>query len=294
MSDVGATMTSMTFRGRKSGTALAHRVVWIHQFGFVGRHWLEALRSAFPRARQRHVSASCRVAAAGLLLLTLSGCASDLAGTTPGDPYEPFNRKVFGLNQNFDHHVARPVAVFYSRAVPAFARDGLHNVLVNLRLPVVLANDVLQGDAGRAKDTLGRFVINSTVGVGGLIDVAAKTGVPEHTTDFGVTLGRYGVEGGPFLVLPLLGPSNVRDTVGYGVDIALDPTTWIAFQSATWYKTGRQVADVIDTRAQNIGLLDELEHGTLDLYATERNVYLQHREAEIHRGKPNVENLPEF
>jgi phospholipid-binding lipoprotein MlaA len=238
--------------------------------------------------------ASWHFVSACLLLLALSAGASAAPEPTPGDPYESFNRKVFGLNENFDHGVARPVAVFYSRAVPAFARDGLHNFLVNLGLPVVLANDVLQGDAGRAKDTLGRLIINSTLGVGGLVDVAQKTGVPEHTTDFGVTLGTWGVDGGPFLVLPLLGPSNVRDAAGYGVDIALDPTTWIGFRSAAIFKTARAGAVVIDTRAQNIGFLDDLERGTLDLYATERNVYLQHREAEIHHGKPSFETLPDF
>jgi phospholipid-binding lipoprotein MlaA len=248
-----------------------------------------------PVARGRRlIAVGWRVAAASLLLLTLGGCASEMSNATPGDPYEPFNRKVFALNLNFDRKVARPVAVFYSRAMPAFARDGIHNFLENLNQPVVFANDVLQGEAGRAKDTVGRFVINSTVGIGGLIDVAQKTGVPEHTSDFGVTLGTWGVAGGPFLVLPLLGPSNVRDTVGYGVDIAFDPSTWIAFRSATIFKAARWGAGIVDTRARNIALLDGLERGTLDLYATERNVYLQHRDAEIDRDKPSFENLPQF
>jgi phospholipid-binding lipoprotein MlaA len=237
----------------------------------------------------------CKTMGAGMLLLAVCGCASAPPSNIAGDdPYESTNRKVFSLNENFDHHVARPVAVFYSRAVPALARTGIHNVLVNLGLPVVFANDVLQGNADRAKDTVGCFVINSTVGIGGLIDVAQKTGVPEHTTDFGITLGTYGIAGGPFLVLPLLGPSNVRDAFGYGVDIALDPTTWISFQSSTFFKLGRFGAGVIDSRAQNIALLDQLERSSVDLYATERNVYLQHREAEIHPGNANFDNLPQF
>jgi len=240
---------------------------------------------------------TCRTVAMGLLVLALCGCAgSGAKGIVTGDndPYEAMNRKTFALNEKVDKHFARPVAVFYTRAVPGFARDGIHNFLTNLDVPVIFANDVLQGEPHRAVDSVGRFIINSSIGIGGLIDVAQKTGIPEHTSDFGETLAVYGVDEGPFLVLPMLGPSNPRDALGYGVDIVLDPSTWITWRSSAFFKLGRGVANIVDLRAQNIQTLDQLERSSLDLYATERSLYRQHRESEINHGKPNIENLPNF
>jgi phospholipid-binding lipoprotein MlaA len=238
-----------------------------------------------------------RVVAASLLALSL-GCGAAWAQTNAGadnnDPLESVNRKIFDLNQNADAHFARPVAVFYSRAVPWLVRDGIHNLLVNIHTPVILANDILQGKPQRAVDTIGRIVVNTTVGVGGLVDVAAKTGIPEHSTDFGETLAGYGVDEGPYLVLPILGPSDVRDAAGYGVDIAFDPTTWVAFTSASWFKFGKSVVGVVDTRSRNIGLIDDLEGSSLDVYATERSAYRQHRESVINHGRPDVQDLPDF
>jgi phospholipid-binding lipoprotein MlaA len=240
---------------------------------------------------------TCRAIAMGVFLLALGGCASTANNNVSAgdnDPYESFNRKVFSLNESLDKHLMRPVAVFYTRAVPEPARAGLHNALTNLNLPVTFANDVLQGEAHRAVDTVGRFIVNSTIGIGGLVDVAQKTGIPEHSADFGETLGVWGVGEGPFLVLPALGPSNPRDAVGYAADIALDPVTWVTFRSSTFFKLGRGVAAIVDERAQVLGTLDELERTSLDLYATERSLYRQHREAEINHGKPNLDNLPNF
>jgi phospholipid-binding lipoprotein MlaA len=240
---------------------------------------------------------TCRCIAVAALALALWGCASpatNSATTGENDPYEAMNRKTFALNQDVDKHFARPIAVFYSRAVPEPARDGIHNFLLNLGMPVTFGNDVLQGEAKRAVDTLGRFVVNSTVGIGGLVDVAQKTGIPEHSADFGETLAVWGVGEGPFLVLPALGPSNPRDAFGMGVDIVLDPMTWITFRSSEFFRLGRGGLGIIDERAQNIETLDQLERSSLDLYATERSLYRQHREAEINHGKPNIDNLPNF
>ena len=119
--------------------------------------------------------------------------------------------------------MATPVAKFYRSAVPQPARTGIHNALENLHAPVVLANDVLQGESEKAGDTAGRFVINSTVGVAGLIDVATSLGIPAHDNDFGITLGKGGAAEGSYLVLPFIGPRPPRDLVGSGVDIAFDP-----------------------------------------------------------------------
>lgn len=242
------------------------------------------------------MSVTCRAAAVVFLALGLAGCAGSTNSVATGenDPYEATNRQMFALNQKMDKYFAKPIAVAYTKVVPDPARDGIHNFLVNLNLPVTFANDVLQGEAHRAVDTVGRFVVNSTIGIGGLIDVAQKTGIPEHTSDFGETLAVYGVKEGPYLVLPVLGPSNPRDAFGYGVDIALDPGTWITFRSSRFFMLGRTAAGIIDERAENLDTLDQLERSSVDLYATLRSLYRQHRQAEINHGKPNIENLPNF
>jgi phospholipid-binding lipoprotein MlaA len=230
-----------------------------------------------------------------MFALTAAGCATGPNG--PGDqndPYEAQNRQIFELNQSLDRNVALPIAKGYVAVVPEPARDGIHNFLVNLHVPVIFANDVLQGEASRAGETLGRFTVNSTLGVGGLIDVATKVGIPEHHSDFGETLAVYGVNEGPYLVLPMIGPSNPRDAAGYVVDTALDPSTWISWRSSTFFKLGRGVLDLVDTRSRNIETLDELERSSVDLYATMRSLYRQHRQAEINHGKADIDNLPNF
>ncbi|HEY3777862.1 MAG TPA: VacJ family lipoprotein [Rhizomicrobium sp.] len=244
------------------------------------------------------MAALARNLAAALLALGAAGCATTTrpsqAALDQNDPYEAQNRQVFELNQKLDKYVALPVATFYVNTVPEPARQSIHNFLTNLDVPVTFANDVLQGDADRAADSLGRFVINSTVGVGGLIDVAQKVGVREHVSDFGETLAVYGVDSGPYLVLPVLGPSDPRDAAGYVVDIGLNPLTWISWRSSTYFKIGGDVLAIIDERAQNIEALNEIERTSVDVYATERSLFRQHRAAEINHGKPNIENLPNF
>jgi len=236
--------------------------------------------------------------AALLLALGVAGCATNTlpsqAALDANDPYEAQNRQVFEFNQKLDKYVALPIAEFYVNTVPDPAREGIHNFLVNLDVPVTFANDVLQGAADRAAQSLGQFVVNSTLGIGGLVNIAPKLGIPEHESDFGETLGVYGVNAGPYLVLPLLGPSDPRDAAGYAVDVALDPSTWISWRSSTWFKLGRGFMKIVDERARNIDLLNEIERTSVDVYATERSLYRQHREAEIHHGNANIENLPNF
>ncbi len=240
---------------------------------------------------------ACRSFAVALLILGLAGCASSppSPGTTDqNDPYEATNRKVFALNENLDKHFAKPLAVFYSDYVPEGAQDGIHNFLTNLGLPVTFANDVLQGEAERAAQTLGRFAFNSTFGIGGFMDEWAKAGRPEHSADFGETLAVYGVDEGPYLVLPVVGPSNPRDAVGYSVDILMDPATWISFRSSIFFSLGRTGLNLVDERSQNIETLDQIERTSVDFYAAMRSLYRQHRQAEINHGQPNIENLPNF
>jgi len=234
---------------------------------------------------------SVSFAAACAFAVSLAGCAAtDPSGQN--DPYEQTNRKIFAMNQDLDHAVARPVAVFYTHVVPGVARDGIHNVLHNLDSPVIFANDLLQGETTRAGQTLGRAVVNSTLGLGGLVDLAGKIGIPAHDEDFGQTLAVWGAKEGPYLVLPAVGPSNPRDLAGTGGDIAMSPLTWINFHTKIWYDIGREALEVIDLRARNIDTLDQIERTSVDLYATTRSLYRQHRNAEIRNGAPDTENLP--
>ena len=221
----------------------------------------------------------------------LCGCADDPASSD--DRFEQTNRSVFAFNQKIDRNITRPVAVFYNHAVPQFARDGLHNVLINLDSPVTLANDVLQADVVRTSQTAGRIAINSTLGLGGLVDLASRVGIPAHETDFGETLGSYGVGEGPYLVLPLLGPSNPRDFAGSIVDVFFDPLIYAKWQGATALEIGHESSDVLDTRARNIDTVDELQQSSLDFYTTVRSVYRQHREFEIRHGQ-SPQNLPDY
>lgn len=228
-----------------------------------------------------------------VLGLALTGCAS----TQPGgvnDPYEQTNREIFRLNQRTDRNILLPVAKAYVAIVPKPARNGLHNFFTNLDLPVTFANDVLQGEATRASQTFGRFSVNTTLGIGGLFDVASSFGIPSHSEDFGQTLAVYGVAGGPYLVLPLLGPSNPRDTVGRVADIFMDPLYWITWPGSTYWKIGEGVLSGIDLRAQNIGTLESIERTSVDYYASLRSLYRQTRENEIRNGKPDTKDLPDF
>jgi len=228
--------------------------------------------------------------AAVLATASLAGCATDPSGQN--DPYEKTNRSIFSFDQALDHAVARPVAVFYNHAVPEFARDGVHNFLTNLDAPVTFGNDVLQGSPDRAGQTLGRMVINSTIGLGGLVDVAAKMGIAPHEEDFGQTLGVWGVGEGPYLVVPLTGPSNPRDSVGTVVDYFMDPLTYMKWNNSTLYMGIRTGMGFVDLRARNVDNLDQIERTSVDLYATTRSLYRQHRNAEIRNGAPDTENLP--
>jgi phospholipid-binding lipoprotein MlaA len=235
-----------------------------------------------------------RVMSGLMFALLVSGCATSNSpdAVENNDPYEPFNRHIFEMNETVDNNVALPVAVFYHHAVPTPAREGVHNFLENLDEPKTFANDVLQGDFSHAAETFGRFTVNSTIGMGGLVDAATVFGIGNHDSDFGETLALWGVGEGPFLVLPLLGPSNPRDAAGDLVDIGFDPTTYITFRSSVYWMIGRGTMSIVDTRERNIGTIREIERSSVDLYATERSLYRQHRNSEIHGGKPDLNNLP--
>ncbi|HEY3859305.1 MAG TPA: VacJ family lipoprotein [Gammaproteobacteria bacterium] len=202
--------------------------------------------------------------------------------TQTQDPWEGFNRKVYAFNDTLDKDVARPVAKTYVRAMPAPARDGIHNVVTNLDEPITVVNDALQGKLTQTLQDLGRFVINSTVGILGWFDVAIHVGLPHHDEDLGQTLAVWGVPSGPYLVLPVLGPSTVRDTGGRVGDIYADPPRDAL--PPRW-RNAEYVVDALDTRVslmQTNGALDS----AYDPYAFMRDAYIQNRRYKIYDGNP--------
>jgi phospholipid-binding lipoprotein MlaA len=215
-------------------------------------------------------------------------------GTDVYDPFEKENRAFFSASLALDRAVLRPVAVFYSRALPQRVRDSVRNFIDNLGSPVVFANDVLQGDVDKAGVTLLRIGMNSTLGIGGLFDPAATLGYPHHSNDFGITLGDYGVGEGPYLFIPILGPSNARDATGYVTDWAFDPFFYVALRENFFWQLGRTAVDDIDARSRNLATLDEIQKSSLDFYATVRSLYHQQRESLIGGGMPAMQNLPNF
>jgi phospholipid-binding lipoprotein MlaA len=223
----------------------------------------------------------------------LSGCATKPPADDPdavadyqqtNDPLEPTNRVFYAVNNGLDTVILRPLAIGYRYAVPSPVRNGIHNALSNLGTPVQLGNDMLEGKPRRAGDTTMRFLINTTIGVGGIFDVAKKWGYPDHDSDFGMTLASWGVPEGPFLFLPILGPNDPRDAIGFGVDNAMDPFTWMGPPSSTAvtaFKWTRFGLNAVDSRERVLDALDSIKKTALDPYATFRSLYRQHRHAQI-------------
>jgi phospholipid-binding lipoprotein MlaA len=211
---------------------------------------LDSLTKDVPAARR-----VCAVALTGLTL-AMAGCATPPANDPAAieaykranDPIEPFNRHMLEVNLVLDNAVLKPIAYVYKETLPQFSQDAVDAFLHNLRTPVILANDLMQGDGDRAWTTFVRFAANSTFGLGGLIDVAADMGYPAHDEDFGQTLAVWGIEDGPYLMLPLFGPSNPRDAVGRLVDTLIDPLSYVAPSS---WQIGQFAAEAVDDRAKN-------------------------------------------
>jgi len=204
------------------------------------------------------------------------------ATPTDDDPLEGFNRAVFAFNDVFDRFLLRPIAYGYGYVTPDFVKRGVRNVFTNLGSPVVLANDVFQLDGSGAVTTTGRFLINSTVGVLGFFDVAKEVGMPGHPADFGQTLHRYGAGAGPYLVLPLLGPSSVRDGFGRVVDTFLDPLTYVL---DFYPRLAVTAGDGVTRRETLITPLDDLRANSVDYYAALRSAYFQDRAVALQKGR---------
>lgn len=226
---------------------------------------------------------SLRLSPLILLALLAAGCASPGGYTDPKDPFEPFNRKVYKFNDAVDKAVLKPVARGYTKAVPAGGRNIINNFFSNLDDVLVTLNDVLQLKLKQAFNDGGRFIINTAFGGLGLADVAAKAGFPKHHEDFGQTLGYWGVKSGPYLVLPFLGPSDVRDATGLYVDGITGPATTMkppATRNATL------ALNFVRVRANLLANEQVLETAGLDPYAFLRDAYLSHRESEVYDGHP--------
>jgi phospholipid-binding lipoprotein MlaA len=215
-----------------------------------------------------------------VLALLLPGCAS-LGGSNPADPWEGLNRRTFALNDTVDRAVLKPVATFYVRAVPSFARTGVRNFFANLADVGTGLNNLLQGKLRNGASDLGRFGINTVVGIAGLWDVATPVGLQKHNEDFGQTLGWWGMPPGPFVVLPLLGPSTARDAPAKLVDPGYFYGSALGNGAASW---GYSAAGAVNGRANLLPAEKLLDQAALDRYALVRDVWLQRRENQVHDG----------
>ncbi len=239
-------------------------------------------------------AASLRLAAILLSGIVLAACATTGGAPDVGDPLEATNRVLFDVTLAIDRNVTRPVAIGYRDGIPQGGRVVVRNFLDNLNSPVVFANDVLQGEPNRAGTTLARTVVNTTIGIGGLFEIAERWGLPKHYEDFGQTLAVWGVGEGPYLIVPILGPSNARDMVGFGVDFVMDPLFHVNWGDKRYIPWTRFGVDMIDLRSRAIVQVDDIERTSADFYAATRSLYRQNRVNAINNGVVEVEDLPDF
>ncbi len=230
---------------------------------------------------------------AALLGASLGGCAAQPAKKSAVDPWERANRAGYAVEGRLDHYLIHPLSRVYRFLTPGPIGRGIHNVLVNLSEPSALINDVLQLRIKRAQTPAARLIINSTAGVLGLFDVAAHMGLFHHDNEFGVTLGRYGVRPGPYLYLPLVGPSTVRDFVGSGVDILLNPLHLATYPDQTVVLESNFALGGLDREISTEPELRALLSTAVDPYATLRSAYLQDKQGEI-SGEGIPLDLPSF
>lgn len=227
------------------------------------------------------------LALCGFLTLSAAGCAHNAqqqqqSASGISDPIEPVNRGIFAFNNVLDMYIIEPVAKVYNALMPPFFRDGVQNFMRNLRSPLIVGNELLQGDFHNAGVATARFIINTTAGIGGLIDVAQAQGLPYEPEDFGQTLAVWGFGDGFYLVLPVIGPSSLRDATGLAVDSFADPVRIVAHNTDNdWIYYTRVAVEGLDTRARLVKAVDDLRRNSLDYYAAVRSAYAQKRHALI-------------
>jgi len=238
-----------------------------------------------------------------LIAVLWCGLALTACTTTPptpemianNDPYEPINRQMLELNGKIDRYTVIPTVAIYFTLVPEPGRKAVHRFLENISLPTTFVNDLLEGQLTRGGQTLARFVINTTIGFGGILDPAGHMKIPDHGEDFGVTLGSWGVDEGPYVVLPFLGPSNPRDAFGLAADVALDPTNYIAFKQHLWWDAGRWYFTVLDLRGQTFQTVQTIQRSSVDYYSALRSFYRQLRANAVNTVRPQkTQELPDF
>jgi phospholipid-binding lipoprotein MlaA len=217
-----------------------------------------------------------------LVLAALQACAS-VPHTDARDPLESFNRTMFGFNEAVDKAVIKPVATGYRAVTPDWLRKGVGNFFNNLQDAWSAVNNGLQGRGQEFSDSVGRVMVNSTIGLLGVLDVASDLNIERHTSGFGLTLGRWGVPAGPYVVLPLFGPSTLREVAALPVDISGMPMYHIGDQDT---RTWLPIIDVVDIRARYLNAGDVLEGAALDSYSFRRDAYLQRQRNILYDGNP--------
>jgi len=240
-----------------------------------------------------------RIVGALLLGLVSAGCSTtapdpDVNMVQVSDPLENMNRFFFDLNQRLDRNAARPAAEVYKDTVPQTARSALHNVLDNLGGPVTVANDLLQAQFENAAIATGRFLVNSTIGVAGIFDVATEWGMPSRNRDFGETMGTYGMPPGPYLVLPLRGSTDIRDFAGNFIDGYATPLRYVRYDGREYVGWMKSTVSSMDNRATNLVTYRDIERASVDYYATMRTLYLERRARLIEDRSVRTAELPDF
>lgn len=243
------------------------------------------------------------VAVATCLSLAIAGCATSggpndaayVGNDQIHDPMEGLNRGTFAVNEAIDKAVLEPVARGYRYVTPKPVRTGLRNFLRNLKQPIVMGNELLQGDLEGFANASGRLFINTLLGVGGIIDVADMGGIPYEPEDFGQTLAVWGVGNGPYVVLPIFGPSTARDATGMLVDSFADPVRIYLFShDLEWLHYTRVAVGAIDQREELLDIIDDLRANSFDYYAAIRSAYYQRRNALINDMNPDSASAPEI
>lgn len=234
---------------------------------------------------------------AGAMAISLGACATTPGVTTRDDPYEDFNRSMFAFNMALDEAVLEPVSDGYTAVTPKWGRDRVSDFFQNLGEPLTFLNEILQGEGERAMQTGFRFTLNSTLGLAGLFDIAGYEGLEAHDEDFGQTLAVWGVDSGPYLVLPFLGSTNPRDLVGFTFERAVTPTNFVRFsgddEDDQMVRIGMALLNGINARSAVDAQIEDLRR-QIEPYSALRDIHVKQRNAAIGNGQKRPDAIPEL